>query len=198
MFEFIIKENPKPSNNSTKIVMDHVDSNCFKNTSMIYIDVLKKFAERRNMKFGINEFSDLIFICDDDDVIIPIIDSIYSKIKFEDKLEFPNMVFIYTNFFNIPLLLRHNIFIKSIKIESFNERVLLGCIFCNKPTVVPQDVLILLDTFGYLIRNHLIQNGILKPTLQKILIDRSPQQTLFNTTQKSETGIVQNKILFYK
>lgn len=161
MFDFIIKEEPYFISNSTKIILDKIDSECFKNNSDKIITSFKKYAKSFNKKLGINEINDLTFIVDEDDNIFPIIKNIQQNIQ-QNILNDSTLIFIYTNFYNIPTLIRYNFYVKSIKISALDERVLISGILFNKPTLVPRSLLHILETMGYVIKRYLLENNILK------------------------------------
>lgn len=168
MFDFIIKEEPCFVQNSMKIVLDRIDSKYFKNNSSKIISSFETYAKTFDKKLGINEIKDLTFIVDENDNIFPILKNIRENIDLDN----PPLIFIYTNFYNIPSLIRYNFYIKSIKINALGERVLISGVLFNKPTLVPQSLLYILETMGYVIKRYLLENNILKPiNSQYIVID---------------------------
>lgn len=168
MFDFIIKEEPCFTQNSMKIVLDRIDSKCFKDNSSKIISSFENYAKSFDKKLGINEIKDLTFIVDENDNIFPILKNIRENINLNN----PSLIFIYTNFYNIPSLIRYNFYIKSIKISALDERVLISGVLFNKPTLVPPSLLYILETMSYIIKRHLLENNILKPiNSQHIVID---------------------------
>lgn len=203
MFEFIIKEEPYFIPNSPKIILDKIDSGCFKNNSDKIITLFKKYAKSFNKKLGINEINDLTFIADENDDIFPILKNIQQNLlkNIQHDIE-PSLIFIYTNFYNIPTLIRYNFYVKSIKINALDERVLISGILFNKPTLVPRSLLDILETMGYVIKRYLIEHNILKSNnsqhvTDNIIID-NPHSIIIDDiiSRPISDKFTQNRIIF--